>query len=74
VTIATPLCHVVTSPPQGGRSQRAIEGNAIYDAVRTKRLENDGWIVLRFWNDDVLKDIGGVCAHILKVLGKDHHD
>ncbi|MCV9965881.1 endonuclease domain-containing protein [Pararhizobium sp. BT-229] len=53
-------------------SQHAVEENAAYDAVRTKRLKIDGWTVLRFWNDDVLTDIDGVCAHILKVLGRDH--
>ncbi len=52
-------------------SQHAIDRNAAYDAERTKRLEADGWTVLRFWNDDVLKNIDGVCLHILKVLGKE---
>ncbi|MBP1860707.1 very-short-patch-repair endonuclease [Rhizobium herbae] len=52
-------------------SQHAIDENTAYDAQRTKRLEADGWTVLRFWNDDVLKDIDDVCLHILKVLGKD---
>ncbi|MBA4786188.1 MAG: endonuclease domain-containing protein [Rhizobiales bacterium] len=41
-----------------------------YDATRTLRLERDGWTVLRFWNDEVLKDIDNVCLHILKVLGE----
>jgi very-short-patch-repair endonuclease len=52
-------------------SQHAIDRNTAYDAQRTKRLEADGRTVLRFWNHDVLKDIDGVCLHILKVLGKD---
>ncbi|WEZ83921.1 DUF559 domain-containing protein [Rhizobium sp. 32-5/1] len=52
-------------------SQHAVDQNTAYDAQRTKRLETDGWTVLRFWNEDVLKDIDGVCLHILKVLGKD---
>lgn len=38
-----------------------------YDALRTRRLEADGWTVLRFWNDDVLADIGNVCQHIVIV-------
>ena len=41
--------------------------NAVYDAVRTARLERDGWTVIRFWNDDVLKDLDHVCRHVLKV-------
>ena len=52
-------------------SQDALGQIAAYDAERSKRLQADGWTVLRFWNDDVLKDIDGVCLHILKVLGKD---
>ncbi len=39
------------------------------DAVRTRTLEDLGWTVLRFWNDDVLKDIDGVCQHIVTVAG-----
>ncbi len=39
------------------------------DAVRTRRLEQDGWTILRFWNDDVLRDIDNVCQHIITVAG-----
>lgn len=35
-----------------------------YDAKRTNYLEQSGWRVLRFTNDDVLKDIDCVCNHI----------
>jgi very-short-patch-repair endonuclease len=35
------------------------------DSRRTARLEADGWTVLRFWNDDVLRDMDGVCRHIV---------
>lgn len=41
--------------------------DASYDEARTKRLSDDGWIVLRFWNDDVLRDIDNVCRHIVIV-------
>jgi very-short-patch-repair endonuclease len=40
-----------------------------YDARRTAFLEQSGWTVLRFWNDDVLKDTDGVCQHIVTVSG-----
>ena len=36
-----------------------------YDARRTAFLESLGWSVLRFTNDDVIKDIEGVCQHIV---------
>jgi very-short-patch-repair endonuclease len=51
-------------------SQHGQRGVADYDATRTARLEQLGWTVLRFWNDDVLKDIDSVCLHILKVAGE----
>lgn len=41
----------------------------IVDTLRTKRLEQDGWTVLRFWNDDILRDIDGVCQHLVVTAG-----
>lgn len=41
------------------------------DEARTKRLEQDGWTILRFWNDDVIRDIDNVCQHIIIVAGPD---
>ncbi len=51
-------------------SQHAREPNADYDEARTHRLEADDWTVLRFWNDDVLRDIDNVCLHILTIIGR----
>ncbi|TIP28372.1 MAG: endonuclease domain-containing protein [Mesorhizobium sp.] len=39
------------------------------DEARTKRLEQDGWTILRFWNDDVIRDIDNVCQHIVIEAG-----
>lgn len=50
-------------------SQHAQAEAAIDDRQRTLRLEKDGWTLLRFWNDDVLRDIDGVCSHIVTVAG-----
>lgn len=50
-------------------SQHGEAGQSTVDATRTQRLEKDGWTVLRFWNDDVLGDIDGVCQHIITVAG-----
>jgi len=36
-----------------------------HDAVRDTELKRRGFRVLRFWNDDVLKDINGVCDTII---------
>jgi very-short-patch-repair endonuclease len=46
-------------------SQHSNADAADLDVARTKRLEQDGWTVLRFWNDDVLRDIDNVCQHIV---------
>ena len=35
------------------------------DARRTKNLEDSGYFVLRFWNNDVLRNIDGVLEEIL---------
>ena len=52
-------------------SGHAEPGRLEADAERSERLAAAGWTVLRFWNDDVLKDIDGVCTHILRVIGLD---
>ena len=36
-------------------SQHSDAGFAEADEIRSKRLEQDGWTVLRFWNDDVIR-------------------
>lgn len=50
-------------------SQHGEDANAAKDAVRTARLEQDGWTVLRFWNDDVIRDLDAVCSHIVTTAG-----
>ena len=45
-------------------SQHGASEAVSYDQQRTIRLQRDGWTVLRFWNDDILKDIDSVCRHI----------
>ncbi|OCW57723.1 hypothetical protein AWJ14_02655 [Hoeflea olei] len=44
--------------------------NQSRDAQRTAFLEEQGWRVLRFWNDDILHDMDNVCTHILRVIGR----
>jgi len=51
--------------------QHANPEDAAYDTNRTRRLEADGWTVLRFWNDDILRDIDNVCLHIVTITGRD---
>ena len=50
-------------------SQHGSDQRIQADAKRTEELHALGWTVLRFWNDDVMKDIDGVCQHIILVAG-----
>ncbi|MGY6708880.1 MAG: endonuclease domain-containing protein [Rhizobiaceae bacterium] len=50
-------------------TQHADSSVARTDLVRTRRLEALGWTILRVWNDDVLRDIDAVCAHIVASAG-----
>jgi very-short-patch-repair endonuclease len=50
-------------------SQHGQDENANHDRERTEYLNSRGWTVLRFWNDDVLRDIDGVCQHIVIAAG-----
>jgi very-short-patch-repair endonuclease len=46
----------------------AIQSDA--DAARTKSLETMGYLVLRFWNNDVMHNIQGVLEEIMTALGR----
>lgn len=50
-------------------SQHGDAQNAEADMARAAKLEALGWTILRFWNDDVLRDIDGVCQHIVVSAG-----
>ena len=45
---------------------------AAADAARTAVLEAHGYLVVRFWNNDVLSNIAGVLQELEIVLGKMH--
>ena len=42
--------------------------NAVYDARRTRFLNAQGYIVLRFWNNEVLDNLDGVLTKIEEAL------
>ena len=50
-------------------SQHGDDEDVRRDAIRTARLQRDGWTVLRFWNDDVIRDMDAVCDHIVIAAG-----
>ncbi|MDG4910371.1 DUF559 domain-containing protein [Mesorhizobium sp. WSM4898] len=39
------------------------------DEARSGYLAASGWTMLRFWNDDVIRDIDNVCQHIVIAAG-----
>lgn len=46
--------------------------NEISDKKRTDWLEKEGFTVLRFWNKDIIKDLGGVFYAIHKAIKHPH--
>jgi very-short-patch-repair endonuclease len=41
-----------------------------YDAARTKVLEAMGYLVLRFWNNDVLQNVNGVLESVVDTVNQ----
>jgi very-short-patch-repair endonuclease len=50
-------------------SQHGDAETAQRDSIRSRYLESRGWTILRFWNDDILRDIDNVCRHIVTAAG-----
>ena len=40
------------------------------DEIRDKKLNNLGWIVVRFWEEEIKKDLGSVMKKIVSELDK----
>ncbi len=38
------------------------------DAVRTEKIEHAGYVVVRFWNHDVIGDVDAILAEIDRML------
>jgi len=66
VDFACPLHHLIV---EVDGSQHADDMTARTDIERTRWLEDQGWTVLRFWNDDILRDIDNVCSRIVIAAG-----
>lgn len=48
--------------------QHGLPENECYDAARDAVLKAEGYIVLRFWNGEIVENIEGVVEGILRVL------
>lgn len=51
---------------------KKIERNMERDEEVNKKLENDGWTVLRFWGKEITKNPQECLGKIVKALGIDH--
>ncbi len=49
-------------------SQHGEEPNRTRDELRTKWLESEGYQVLRFWNNDLIENLGGVLEAVHTAL------
>ena len=45
-----------------------IEGNIKRDKIVNQKLQDDGWIVLRFWGKEIIKDINSCIQNIEKTV------
>jgi very-short-patch-repair endonuclease len=66
------LKHRLIVELDGG--QHAAEGEEEKDAARTARLEAHGFGVIRFWNEEVLKNLDGVLTSIVEALKESGFD
>ncbi len=48
--------------------QHNLSENTLYDKRRTQYIENFGYKVIRFWNNEIENNIDGVYEEILKYL------
>jgi very-short-patch-repair endonuclease len=49
-------------------SQHGEDQNKAYDDVRTRWLEKEGYRVIRFWNDDITRNMEGVMQTIYAAI------
>jgi len=67
VDFACPSCKLIV---ELDGSQHGEDGSIVRDRLRDAMLQQLGWTVLRFWNDDVLRDVEGVCGHVVAAAGE----
>jgi len=51
-------------------SQHAYESNRAHDRKRTAYLEEQGWVILRFWNHDILSNAEGLLQALTLTLSQ----
>jgi very-short-patch-repair endonuclease len=71
--IADLACHSAKIIVELDGSQHAESGSQQYDATRTLFLNGRGYLVLRFWNLEVIKNRDGVVTAVLAAAAQDPH-
>lgn len=54
-----------------GGQHNSQEGK-VHDGERTRWLNKEGYVIIRFWNNEVLTNIPGVMESLLQTLSKEH--
>jgi very-short-patch-repair endonuclease len=62
------VCHSAKLVIEVDGAQHGFKRNAAADLIRTQWLEAQGYRVLRFWNDEVLRQVDGVLDTIYAAL------
>ncbi len=68
--IADFVCHEAKLLIEIDGGQHNLESD--YEIKRTAFLKKEGYHILRFWNNEVLKNIEGVCIVIINYLDNHH--
>ena len=63
-------CHEVDLVIELDCGQHATDGGKKYDTERTKFLETLGFVVVRYWNHDVLGRMEMILEHLWQVCCK----
>ena len=50
--------------------QHNVDENIIQDNIRSQYIQNNGYTILRFWNNEINENIDGVCERIKEILEK----
>ena len=63
--IADFACHQKKLVIEVDGATHGTDGELRRDAVRTAALEAEGYRILRFWNDDIYRDLPGVLERVI---------
>ena len=58
------VCHERRLIVESDGATHAGDVDIVRDASRTRRLEQDGFRVIRFWNNDVMMNLDGVLSRL----------